>query len=83
MGKLTLKIIIMSIYYRFQHEYPIAGEELHCFKSLEEFKGFIKMLKFQDPNFHTMKFWEIQGTFVSEDEGDAIVRVISSKRLYL
>ncbi len=65
------------IYYRFQNEQPKIGEVVHCFKSLEQFRGFVQMMRGQDPDFKRMKFWEIRGEFVRHDEDDEVVRVVS------
>ena len=69
------------VYYRFQHEQPKAGEQVHCFRSLAQFKGFVQMMRQQDPDFRHMKFWEIQGEFVKDDEDDAVVKVVSVKQI--
>ena len=54
----------MPIYYRFQHEQPTVGEEVHCFTNLERFRGFVRMMRGDDPDFRRMKLWEINGKFV-------------------
>lgn len=68
-------------YYRFQNDRPKPGEHVHCFTSLSGFKSFVTMMKTQDSNFRQMKFWEIDGRFVKEDDGDAVVEVISVKQI--
>jgi hypothetical protein len=73
----------MATYYRFQHEKPVPGESVHCFTTVKGLKEFANMMKFDDPDFHLMKFWEIQGFWVKDDEGDVVVEVISSKKLEL
>jgi hypothetical protein len=71
----------MAIYYRFQHEKPAAGEVVHCFKTLQGLRSFVSMVRQQDPDFRRMKFWEVNGTFVREDDGDAVVKVNSAKEI--
>ena len=73
----------MSTFYRFQNEAPRSDEKVHCFTTLEGLKNFVSMMRSQDPNFHRMKFWEIEGIFISEDEGDAIVRVNYARQINL
>jgi len=73
----------MKVYYRFQHEKPTPGEEVHCFTTLEGLKEFARMMQHQDPDFRRMKFWEISGSFVQADDGDAIVRVSSATEIRL
>jgi hypothetical protein len=41
------------------------------------------MMKLQDPDFHRMKYWEVDGLFVEEDEGDVIAEVVSAKQIKL
>lgn len=69
------------VYYRFQHEQPRAGEEVHCFTDFGQFRGFVQMMRRQDPDFRRMKFWEIRGQFVRKDEDDAVVKVVSVKEI--
>lgn len=73
----------MNKYYRFDHDQPRMGEEVHCFKSLEVFKEFASMMRRQDNEFHRVKFWKIEGVFIKEDDGDAIIRVHTSKQIEL
>jgi hypothetical protein len=69
------------IYYRFQHEQPKPGDVVHCFRDFSQFRGFVQMMRGDDPDFRRMKFWEIQGEFVKDDEDDAVVRVASAKQI--
>ncbi len=72
----------MASYYRFQNERPAPGEHVHCFTTLKGLKEFANMMKFDDAGgFHRMKFWEIQGFFIKDDDGDVVVEVISSKEI--
>ena len=73
--------VMLGIYYRFQNESPRRGALVHCFTSLQTFRGFIRMMRQQDPNHKQMKCWEIEGQFVKPDNGDAIVRVVSAKEI--
>jgi len=73
----------MAVYYRFQHEQPRLGEEVHCFTTLDALRGFARMMKGHDPEFDRMRFWEINGTFVRHDEGDVVARVITAKEIRL
>jgi len=73
----------MTTYYRFQNDQPHLGEKVHCFKDVSKFKEFCKYMKSQDPSFSRMKFWEIEGLFLKEDEGDAVVSVTHVKEIKL
>ena len=73
----------MATFYRFQNDRPRTGEHVHCFKTLEGLKRFASMMKRQDPSFRSMKYWEIEGIFIKEDNGDAIVQVLSVKEIHL
>ncbi len=73
----------MATYYRFQNEQPQSGEVVHCWKSLEDLKKFASMMRMQDPDFHMMKFWQVEGVFVRNDEDDVEVRVSYAKQIYL
>jgi hypothetical protein len=73
----------MAIYYRFQNDQPRRGERVHCFTNIQDFKGFVHMMKLQDPDFYRMKYWEVEGSFVEEDEGDVIAEVVSAKQIKL
>lgn len=68
-------------YYRFQHEPPMPGEEVHCFTDLESFRGFVAMMRRDDPDARRMKTWEILGTFIRPDEDDAVVSVLSARQI--
>lgn len=70
-------------YYRFQHEEPQSGEEVHCFTDLEHFRGFVEMMRHDDPDSRRMKTWEIVGTFIRPDEDDAVVRVIIAREIHI
>ncbi len=71
----------MIKYYRFQHEQPRMGEPVHCFTTLKALKDFSLMMRTQDPDFHRMKFWEIEGIFIKNDDADAVVRVINARQI--
>jgi hypothetical protein len=71
----------MPVYYRFDHEKPKVGDEVHCFTDIELFRGFVRMMRLDDPDFRRMRFWEIDGRFVRSDEGDAVVRVVAAKEI--
>jgi hypothetical protein len=71
----------MATYYRFQHERPRTGEQVHCFTTIKGLKDFAQMMKFDDPDFGRMKFWEIQGFYIKDDEGDVVVEVTSAKEI--
>lgn len=73
----------MATYYRFQNNQPRVGEPVHCYTNLRDFKKFCLMMKTQDRDFYRMRFWEIEGQFIKNDEGDAVVRVISAKQISL
>lgn len=73
----------MATYYRFQHEQPKPGEQVHCFTDFQQFQGFVRMMRTQDPQFRRMKFWEIHGAFLRPDEGDAVVSVISARQIQI
>lgn len=73
----------MPVYYRFSHDQPRRGETVHCFRTLNGLKKFAMMMRTQDPEFRRMKYWEVEGIFVKDDEGDAQVRVNSSKQINL
>ena len=73
----------MAIYYRFDHERPEKGSVVHCFTNWQAFISFAQIMKAEDPEFYRMKFWEVEGQFVEDDEGDAQVRVISAKEIKL
>ena len=68
-------------YYRFQNEEPRAGEEVHCFTDLGHFRGFVAMMRRDDPDARRMKTWEVLGQFIRPDEDDAIVRVLSARQI--
>jgi hypothetical protein len=74
---------MMPKYYRFQNDQPRMGEPVHCFKTLKALKDFASMMRTQDPNFHRMKFWEIEGIFIKSDDGDAVVRVTAARQIRL
>ncbi|MGQ0646380.1 MAG: hypothetical protein ACT4P7_02345 [Gemmatimonadaceae bacterium] len=69
------------VYYRFQHEQPRVGEEVHCFRDFLQFQGFVRMMRRDDPDSRQMRFWEIQGQFVRNDEDDVVVRVVSAREI--
>ena len=69
----------MPTYYRFQHGQPKPGEVVHCFRDIEAFRGFVRMMRRDDPEARRMGLWEIDGRFVRDDDGDALVRVVSAK----
>lgn len=71
----------MPTYYRFQNEVPRHSEIVHCFTNFKDFKGFVQMMKAEDPDFYRMRFWEIEGQFVKDDEGDALVQVFSAREI--
>lgn len=73
----------MAVYYRFQHEQPKPGEEVHCFTNPDHFRNFARMMKRDDPDFARMKFWTVEGRFVRKDEDDVVVRVIHASELRL
>ena len=73
----------MKVYYRFQNDQPRPGDQVHCFTTLKALKDCARMMQAQDPDFRRMKFWEITGSFVQADDGDAIVRVSSAKEIRL
>jgi hypothetical protein len=73
----------MPTYYRFDHDKPKPGDEVHCFKDLETLRRFARMMQRDDPDSRRMKYWKVDGRFVREDEGDAIVRVVSSQEIRL
>jgi hypothetical protein len=70
-------------YYRFQHEQPQAGELVHCFTNLQHFRGFVRMMRQDDPDARRMKTWEVTGQFVRADEDDAIVRVAFAREIHI
>lgn len=71
----------MTTYYRFQNDQPGIGETVHCFRTIEALKDFSQMMRYQDPNFHLMKYWEIKGIFIKNDDGDAVVRVTDVRQI--
>jgi hypothetical protein len=73
----------MATYYRFQNEKPLRGEEVHCFINIHELRSFAQMMQSQDPDFHRMKFWEVEGLYLRDDDGDVVVMVGSSKQIKL
>lgn len=73
----------MIAYYRFQNEMPLPGEVVHCYKNKDEFWKFVRMMKSEDADFKRMKFWEIEGEFVRPDDGDVVVKVKSTRQIYL
>jgi len=70
-------------YYRFQHERPNMGDNAHCFTTLKKLKEFVNMMKYQDPEFLRMKFWEVEGHIIKHDEGDVEVKVISARQIFV
>lgn len=78
------KTFEMAIYYRFQHEAPRPNEKVHCFTTRQGLKDFVEYMRKQDPlEFHRMKYWEVEGSFIEHDEGDAIVQVFDAKEIHL
>jgi hypothetical protein len=74
----------MAIYYRFQNDAPRRNETVHCFTTLQSLKDFVSYMRKQDPiDFHRMQYWEVEGSFVSHDDGDAVVQVNSVKEISL
>jgi hypothetical protein len=69
------------LYFRFQNDTPKIGEVVHCWTDEKKFRDFVRMMKRQDPQFLLMKFWEITGTFIRPDDGDALVRVQSARQI--
>jgi hypothetical protein len=76
----SVKVPVLN-YYRSQNEQPKPGEVVHCFTSFTQFRGFVQMMRGQDPDFRRMRFWEIKGEFVRNDEDDAVVRVVSAREI--
>ncbi len=74
----------MAIFFRFDHDEPRANEKVHCFTSKQGLKDFVEYMRKQDPiEFHRMRYWEVMGSFIQDDEGDAIVQVFSAKEMSL
>ncbi len=73
----------MATYYRFQNEKPRSGEEVHCFTNIHELRDFAQMMQSQDPDFYRMNFWEVEGLYIRDDEGDVVVVVGSTKQIKL
>lgn len=75
--------VAVFVYYRFDEQKPQVGEEVHCFKSFEKFKRDVKQFERDTGGRGFMRYWEVKGEFVSEDEGDAVVRVVSVREIGL
>ena len=71
----------LGVYWRFENHQPQPGTNVHCWTNRARFEGFVRMMRRQDPDFAQMRFWEVTGTFVSPDDTDAVVRVISSREI--
>ena len=71
----------MNKYYRFQNDEPKLNDHVHCYTDFANFKGFVDMMRQQDPLFGRMKFWEITGVYIKPDDGDIVIRVQTVKEI--
>ena len=78
---------MIKTYYRLADDTPKFGQLAHCFTSLEVFKRDVKNMRGSgvpmDMPGSEMKFWEVKGEFVKSDGGDAIVRVLSARQIFV
>ena len=72
-----------GVYWRFDNDRPRPGSLVHCWTDRARFEGFVRFMRRQDPDARRMKLWEVRGTFVRPDDGDAVVRVISAQEITL
>jgi hypothetical protein len=73
----------MATFYRFQNEKPRRGEEVHCFTNIHALRSFANLMQSQDPDFHRMKYWEVEGLYLRDDDGDVVVVVGTAKQIKL
>ncbi len=75
----------VNTYYRLDESQPLFGQLVHCFTSFAKFMHDVQNMRSSgvpdDVPGSEMKFWEVTGEFVRDDEGDAVVRVLSSKQV--
>jgi hypothetical protein len=77
----NFKLKEMATYYRFQNDKPLRGEVVHCFTNFRDFKSFVEYMKSVDNNSNQMKYWEVEGTHVRDDDGDVVVQVTTAREI--